>query len=107
MPDREWAEYRIAINNVDQTGNRSVFHRKNLHQDRMLRFMNNRGQLVSNMSMYDLNCEAVQGDAQQEPLYPICETLPLTAGQKTVTLQIASVAGVADIIAYKELVKTI
>lgn len=107
MPDREWAEYRIAINNVDQTGNRSVFYRKNLHQDRMLRFMNNRGQLVSNMSMYDLNCDAVQGDAQQEPLYPICETLPLTAGQKTVTLQIASVAGVADIIAYKELVKTI
>ena len=106
MPDRAWEEYRIAINNVDQTGNRSVFYRKNLHQDRVLRFMNNRGQTASNMGMYSLDSNELQA-RQQEDLTPICETLPLTAGQKTVTLQLLSVAGVNDVIAYKELVRTI
>jgi len=107
MPSRSWDEYRIAINNIDQTGNRSVFYKKNLHQDRVLRFMNNRGQDVSNIGMNSSSCDVAQGDAQQPDITPICETLPLTAGSKTVTLQLASVRNVNDVIAYKELVRTI
>ena len=107
LPGRAWAEYRLAINNIDQTGNRSVFYRQNLHQDRVLRFMNNRGQTISNMGMYASDCRAQQGDGQQTALTPICETLPLTAGSKTVTLQLAAAGGIQDVILYRELVRSI
>lgn len=108
LPAKAWDEYRIAINNVDQTGNRSVFYRKNLHQDRMLRFMNNRGQPISNITMSALDCDDLQAaGANQTDLTPICETLPLTAGMKTVTLQIAAIRNISDVLVYKELVRTI
>tara|TARA_R110000787_G_scaffold247661_1_gene353209 strand:- start:1971 stop:3593 length:1623 start_codon:yes stop_codon:yes gene_type:complete len=115
---REWLEYRMAINNVDVTGNRSVRYAQNLHQDRVLRFMNNRGQDISNLSLRTLDNVAIQGTNNdtrnnQLQIFPICETLPVRPEPKTVTLNlegnpIGSVSTtIGDVIMYKELIKTI
>lgn len=114
---REWLEYRMAINNVDVTGNRSVRYAQNLHQDRVLRFMNNRGQDISNLSLRTLDNVAIQGTnnsrENQLQIFPICETLPVRPEPKTVTLNlegnpIGSVSTtIGDVIMYKELIKTI
>ena len=115
---REWLEYRMAINNVDVTGNRSVRYAQNLHQDRVLRFMNNRGQDISNLSLRTLDNVAIQGTNNatrnnQLQIFPICETLPVRPEPKTVTLNlegnpIGTVSTtIGDVIMYKELIKTI
>tara|TARA_R110000765_G_scaffold104864_1_gene194765 strand:- start:199 stop:1821 length:1623 start_codon:yes stop_codon:yes gene_type:complete len=115
---REWLEYRMAINNVDVTGNRSVRYAQNLHQDRVLRFMNNRGQDISNLSLRTLDNVAIQGTnndtrTNQLQIFPICETLPVRPEPKTVTLNlegnpIGTVSTtIGDVIMYKELIKTI
>ena len=109
---REWLDYRLAINNVDVTGNRSVRYAQNLHQDRVLRFMNNRGQNISNLSFRSLDNVATQSTNQIE-VFPICETLPIRPEPKIVTLNLeANPAGqtattIGDVIMYKELIKTI
>lgn len=115
---REWLDYRMAINNVDVTGNRSVRYAQNLHQDRVLRFMNNRGQNISNLSLRTLDNVAVQGAdndtrANQLEIFPICETLPVRPEPKIVTLNLEAnpngvrATSVGDVIMYKELIKTI
>ena len=116
-PNRPWADYRISINNVDQTGNRSVGWADNLHQDRIMRFFNNRGQNVDNLSLSMISTSAIQGTnndtrANQVDYYPLVETLPLTQVPKDVQLQInggvfGGPAAVQDVILYKEIVKTI
>ena len=104
-PNLPWTEYRLAIDNVDQTGNRSVFYGRTLHYDRILRFMNNRGQNISSIGLQAIDTDAAQL-GNQDPIYPILETLPLKNSYKTVTLQLSAPA-VEDVIVYKELVKTI
>ena len=104
-PNLAWTEYRLAIDNVDQTGNRSVFYGKTLHYDRILRFMNNRGQNISSIGLQAIDTDAGQL-GNQVLIFPILETLPLKNSYKTVTLQLSAPA-VQDVIVYKELVKTI
>ena len=106
-PQFAWTSYRLAINNVDVCGNRDVAYNKSLHEDRILRFMNNRGQNVSNMTLHQVSTQKIQeGGANQIDYYPILETMPLTQGEKLVNLELNS-AGAEDIIFYKELVKSI
>ena len=111
--DRPWASYRIAINNVDQTGNRDVPFNKPLHKDRILRFEQNRGSYPSNTTLQKLQIGEIQaGGANQKPQYPILETLPLTASSKIVNLELKGGAFDApvppeDVIFYKELVRVI
>jgi len=107
-PLHVWGEYRLAIDNVDQTGNRSVAYGSNLQQDRILRFMNNRGQNISDIGLKAIITNGAQANAgNQVPMYFILETLPLKATNKTVTLNLSAVAGVRDVIMYKEIVKSI
>jgi len=105
-PTQAYTDYQIAINNENQTGNRPVFYHRNLHQDRILRFMNNRGQTTESLRLEgrrvnDKDIEAVNAH------YIITETLPITQGTKAVDLEINSPAGMEDIIAYKELIRSI
>ena len=110
-PANPWGNYRIAVDNVDQTGNRSVEYGHSLHQDRILRFMNNRGQNIDAIGLVAINTSAVQTNGalrpNQQPIYPILETLPLKSSPKNVTLQISAAGGVNDVILYKEVVRTI
>ncbi len=107
-PINPWDEYRLAIDNVDVTGNRSVVYNSNLQQDRILRFMNNRGQNISDIGLQSIITNAAQlAGANQVPMYFILETLPLKASSITVTFNLSYTVSVVDIVLYKELVKTI
>ena len=106
-PDRSWTDYRLAINNVDQTGNRDIPWNKPLHKDRILRFEQNRGTYPSNTSLQLLKTEETQtGAANQIDMFPILETLPITQAQKIVNLELTS-AGAQDVVFYKELIRSI
>ena len=105
---KEWTNYRIAINNVDQTGNRDVAYAKPLHKDRILRFEQNRGSYPSNTSLQLISTETQQANsANQIASYPILETLPLTATSKIVNLEMVAAAAPEDVIFFKELVRVI
>ena len=108
-PDREWANYRLAIDNKDVCGNRDVQYNKPLHKDRIMRFFNNRGQNVSNTSLKLINQGLQAANGNQIPFFPILETLPLTQGQKLVNLELTSNAAATskDVIFFKELARTI
>ena len=107
MPSEAWTSYRLAINNVDVCGNRDVPYSKPIHEDRLLRFFNNRSQNVSNMSLVQIEtAKAQDADANQLKYYPILETMPLTRDEKLVNLELNSAAA-KDVIFFKELVKSI
>ena len=105
-PDRAWTDYRLAIDNVDQTGNRDIPFNKPLHKDRILRFEQNRGTYPSNTSLQLMQTGEAQGAANQKDMFPILETLPITQSQKIVNLELTS-AGAQDVVFYKELIRTI
>jgi len=106
QPSEAWTSYRLAINNKDVAGNRDIHYNKSLHEDRILRFMNNRGQNVSNLTLHQIGTSETQGANNQVDYYPILETMPLTQGDKLVNLELNS-AGAKDVIFYKELVRSI
>tara|TARA_R110002167_G_scaffold85579_4_gene232000 strand:+ start:760 stop:2394 length:1635 start_codon:yes stop_codon:yes gene_type:complete len=103
---KEWTNYRIAINNVDQTGNRDVAYNRPLHKDRILRFEQNRGTYPSNTSLQLVATDENQVN-QEKNAYPILETLPLTATSKIVNLEMVAAAAPEDVIFFKELVRVI
>ena len=105
-PDRPWTDYRLAIDNVDQTGNRDIPFNKPLHKDRILRFEQNRGTYPSNTSLQLMQTAEAQGATNQKDMFPILETLPITQSQKIVNLELTS-AGAQDVVFYKELIRTI
>tara|TARA_R110001632_G_scaffold26991_1_gene72694 strand:+ start:268 stop:1881 length:1614 start_codon:yes stop_codon:yes gene_type:complete len=105
-PTRQWSDYQIAINNENQSGNRPVVYQRNLHQDRILRFMNNRGQDVHSLRFQGRRV-ANSDITQIYDHFVITETLPITQGTKTVDIQINSEGGSQDLIAYKELIRSI
>ena len=114
-PTRPWESYRIAINNVDQTGNRDVDYNTPLHKDRILRFERNRSSTISNSSLTLIHTGQPQGPGggtsggatNQQAYYPIMETMPLTQNQKLVNLELNIAGGANDLIFYKELVRSI
>ena len=106
QPSQSWTSYRMAINNEDIVGNRDIHYNKSLHEDRILRFMNNRGQNISNITLNQQSTTKVQVAQSEIPFYPILETMPLTKNEKLVNLELNS-AGAEDIIFYKELVRSI
>ena len=105
-PQRAWTSYRLAINNEDVAGNRDIAFKKPLHEDRVLRFMNNRGQNISNISFNQIGTTETQGANNQIEYYPILETMPITPDDKLVNLELNS-AGAQDVIFFKELVRSI
>ena len=104
-PSQEWKNYQIAINNVNQTGNREVHYGANLHQDRLLRFFNNRSQAVHSLRLSANN--VAEPSSTLTDIYPILETCPLTQSSKMVDVEIESAGGIQELILYKELVRTI
>ena len=106
-PIQPFDNYRIAIDNVDQTGNRSVDFNSNLYQDRALRFFRNRGQAAQNMTLSMKSTSIAQADgANQLQFFPILETLPISALPKTVNLHIEATQN-EQVILYKEVARTI
>ena len=115
--ERQWFQYRISIDNVDQSGNRDIIWGESLHKDRMERFFKNRSQRFTNSSLRAIACNPNQrvplaapaAGGNQVAIYPILETMPITENMKIVNLELEGTTGNApeDVIFFKELQKSI
>jgi len=109
LPTQAINSYRIAIDGVDQTGNRDVKIGSALHRERIERAYNNRGvpyKDARNAVVLKLtNQETANAGVLQ--MSAIVETLPLTEKQKLVEIEIAGAGALADITLYKELIKSV
>ena len=54
-------------------GNRDIAYKKPLHEDRILRFMNNRSQNISNITLNQIDTAQIQGAFNQIPFLIISE----------------------------------
>ena len=112
-----WLYYRIAIDNVDQSGNRDIIWGESIHKNRMERFFKNRNQRFTNSTLRQIACNQPQrayGAApanfgNQNPFYPILETMPLTRDTKIVNIEMQGTTGndPADLVFYKEIQRSI
>ena len=110
LPSTVYESYRYAVNNEDQTGNRSVVPGSPLHYDRLTRALDTQytDWRSAQLKFANLNPTAVaQADMYDKQNSTIPETLPITMTPKYVDLQIECAAGVDDLRIYKQMVKTI
>ena len=107
LPNKDITDYRISIDNEDQTGNRSVVTGQPLQYDRLERCLNSNSEFEwKNAQMKFYKNDNTQALAYASPVSIICETMPTTPTNKKVGLEIAS-SGVQTLILYKQLPKTI
>jgi hypothetical protein len=112
LPNRGYVDYRIAIDNVDQTGNRSVAPDSPLQFDRLNRCLVENADIPwRNAQMKFYNNSATQATAMTSPISLIAETMPTTTGFKKVSLELNGIGagnqGIQQLILYKQLPKTI
>jgi hypothetical protein len=112
LPNRGYIDYRIAIDNVDQTGNRSVAPDSPLQFDRLQRCLVENADIEwNNAQMKFYNNASTQADAMTSPISIIAETMPITPGFKKVSLELTGIAagnqGIEQLILYKQITKTI
>ena len=110
LPSTIYQSYRYAVNNEDQTGNRSIFVDSPLQYDRLTRALDNQYTDWRNAQLKFARITPVapiQANMFDKRNSTIIETLPLSARPKYVDIQIESAAGVQDIRIYKQMVKSI
>jgi len=114
---RPWFQYRIAIDNVDQSGNRDIIYNESIHKNRIERFFKNRNQRMTNSSLTQVACNQPQRapfaapgqPGNQAPMFAILESMPITESNKIVNLELegTSTKPPQDVIFFKELQKSI
>jgi len=104
-PTNAFTKYRMAVNGVDVAGNRDIEIGSSLHRERIARAYKNRGVRVE-----DERLATILNTTNQEfnlagvlPMSVICETMPLTAEQKLVEVEITGAGALDEIVLYKEL----
>ena len=109
LPTTIYESYRYAVNNEDQTGNRSISVGSPLQYDRLTRAMDNQYTDWRNAQLRfsQLTPAIAQTAMYDAPNSTIPETLPLSGRPKYVDLQVECAAGVQDIRIYKQMVRTI
>ena len=109
LPNRAYVDYRIAIDNVDQTGNRSVAPDSPLQFDRLNRCLNGNSNIEwRNAQMKFYSSNGTQLESYDKNISMICETMPLTEGNKKVGLEIDATGNtVQQIILYKQVERSI
>jgi len=112
LPNRAYVNYRIAIDNVDQTGNRSVAPDSPLQFDRLQRCLVENADIEwNNAQMAFYKNTDTQADAMGSPISIIAETMPITLGLKKVSLEINAAgsgnAGIEQLVLFKQITKTI
>ena len=116
LPSLAYESYRYAVDNEDQTGNRSIPVASPLQYDRLTRALDNQYTDWRNAQLRFANITPIsfglfQGPEQNKmydkPNSTIVETLPLSDRMKYVDLQIECAAGVEDIRIYKQMVRSI
>ena len=112
LPNRAYVDYRIAIDNVDQTGNRSVAPDSPLQFDRLQRCLVENADIEwNNAQMKFYKNTETQANAMASPISIIAETMPITPGLKKVGLEMnaagAGVNGIQQLVLFKQITKTI
>ena len=105
-PDRAITSYRLAVDNVDVSGNRDIKFDSGLYKDRIIRAYRNKG-----VELKDIRCRLnkmslLQSTRNGEPNAVIVETMPLQEQEKSVNLSLTNTANVQDVKVYKEIIKT-
>ena len=115
LPDTQINSYRFAINNEEETGNRSIVmanaaatEGSSLQYDRLIRALDNQGGLGfrnSQLKFYQANTD--QPAAFSTPVSVIAETAPATPMNKVLNLNVENNGALADIKIYKSVQRTI
>lgn len=115
LPMTAIASYRYAVDNVEQTGNRSVVPDSPLHYDRLTRCLDvaspttewRNAQLKFYNIQPNVDLNPTQPTAYDQDNTTICETMTQTPGPKYLDLQIVTAGGggvndLGDILIYKQ-----
>ena len=106
-PDRAITSYRMAIDNVDISGNRDIVYDSNLHYDRLIRAYRNKNVQLKDLRLRLNEQTVVQSNIDIKSNAVIVETMPLGNDEKTVNLELQNAAAIQQVIVYKEVIKTI
>ena len=109
LPAQPFVSYRMAIDNEDITGNRSVEVGSPLQFDRLNRCLNGNSNIEwRNAQMKFYSSNGTQLESYDKNISMICETMPLTEGNKKVGLEIDATGNtVQQIILYKQVERSI
>lgn len=108
IPNRTYESYRYAVNNEEMTGNRDIVFGSPIQYDRLQRCLNRQlGLGLKNAHQKFYKNTETQANAYASPVSLICETLQETEDNKKVNLEIECVAGLQNIILYKNMEKTL
>ena len=109
LPAQPFVSYRMAIDNEDITGNRSVEVGSPLQFDRLNRCLNGNSNIEwRNAQMKFYSSHGTQLQSYAKNISMICETMPLTEGNKKVGLEIDATGNtVQQIILYKQVERSI
>ena len=106
-PDRDMTHYRMAIDNVDVSGNRDVVFESTLHKDRIIRAYRNKNVPLKDLRLRLNKQIVVQSDITSAKNNVIVEPMPLGNEEKTINLELQNTAAIQDVLIYKEVIKTI
>lgn len=108
-PDVAQVSYRLQIDNEDVSGNRDIKMFQPLHRDRLIRAYRNKNVPLENLTHELIRTADTEENMRSDRMSVIVEALELKDSEKNLQMEIKNVAGanVADVILYKELVKTI
>ena len=106
-PDREINSYRMAIDNVDVSGNREIKKDSAIQRDRVMRAYRNKNVALKNLDQRLSRNSRVEATSRNDQLAVIVEPMELTNVEKTMQLKLVTAANAQEIILFKELVKTI
>ena len=117
LPDTPITSYRFAIDNEEETGNRSIvmanaaaIQGSSLQYDRLIRALDNQGGLGfrnAQLKYYSNDAGSTQATAYSNPVSVIAETAPATPMNKVLNLNIENAGALADIKIYKSVQRTI
>jgi len=105
-PDRAITSYRLAIDNVDVSGNRDIKFDSGLYKDRIIRAYRNKGVELKDIRSRLNKMSLLQTTRNDEPNAVIVETMPLQEQEKSVNLSLTNTANCQDVKVYKEVIRT-
>ena len=100
-PDRAINKYRMAINNIDVSGNRDIVFDSQLNKDRLIRAYRNKNVTLKDIRQKMNKLSILQLNRDDDPNATIVETMPLTDQEKTVNLELTNSANVQEVRCFK------
>lgn len=105
-PNNGISSYRMSIDNVDVSGNREVNYGQGIQLDRVMRAYRNKNVPLKNLEQKLTKINDEQ-DSMRDPLACLVEPLVLQKEEKNLQLKLTAANNVADVILFKEIVRSI